>query len=147
MTLMLQPILLGVVLIGMTVGVHAIGTATMIKFLHRYRLTLFRPHRPWSGLTVLTLTALYLLALHAAEIVLWAVSYHKIAKVAELANFEEALYFSIVTFTALGYGDITLSGAWRILSGMEAMNGLLLFGWSTALLYAVVRRLWTSTES
>ncbi len=59
-----------------------------------------------------------------------------------LDSFEEATYFSFVTFTTLGYGDITLAGAWRILSGIEALNGVLLLGWSTALLFAVVQRTW-----
>jgi hypothetical protein len=42
----------------------------------------------------------------------------------------------------LGYGGITLDPEWRVLSGLEAMNGILLFGWSTALLFAVVQRSW-----
>ena len=55
--------------------------------------------------------------------------------------YERAVYFSIVTFTTLGYGDITLPyEEWRILSGVEALNGILLFGWTTAFLFAVVQR-------
>jgi hypothetical protein len=63
--------------------------------------------------------------------------------VEEIGTFEEAVYFSVVTFTTLGYGDITLADhQWRLLSGAEALNGVLLVGWSTALLFAVVQRCW-----
>ena len=51
---------------------------------------------------------------------------------------EEATYFSTVTFTALGYGDIVLEPPFRLLSSFQAANGLFLFGWSTALVFAVV---------
>jgi hypothetical protein len=57
---------------------------------------------------------------------------------------ESDVYFPAVTFTTLGYGDITLSSEqWRVLTGIEALNGVLLLGWSTALLYAVVHRTWS----
>ena len=49
-------------------------------------------------------------------------------------------YYSFITLTTLGYGDITLSEGWRILSGIEALNGLLLVGWTTALLFAIVQK-------
>lgn len=47
-----------------------------------------------------------------------------------------------VTFTTLGYGDIVLGPEWRLLSGIEAINGIVLFGWSTAFLFAIVQRSW-----
>lgn len=54
---------------------------------------------------------------------------------------EEALYFSTVTLTTLGYGDITLDEQWRLFASLEAANGIILFGWSTALIFAVVQRI------
>jgi hypothetical protein len=81
--------------------------------------------------------------LHLAEVIVWAVFYLVIAPVKEIGTFEEAVYFSAVTFTTLGYGDITLADHhWRLLSGAEALNGVLLAGWSTALLFAVFQRCW-----
>ena len=50
------------------------------------------------------------------------------------------MYVSLVTFTTLGYGDITLDLRWRWLSGIEAMNGILLFGWTTATLFWIVQK-------
>ena len=74
---------------------------------------------------------------------MWAVFYLVITPVKEIGTFEEAVYFSAVTFTTLGYGDITLADHhWRLLSGAEALNGVLLAGWSTALLFAVFQRCW-----
>ena len=76
------------------------------------------------------------------EIVVWALAYLYLLPPNVLGTFEEATYFSFVTFTTLGYGDITLTEVWRILSGIEALNGILLIGWSTAMVFAVVQRTW-----
>ena len=81
-------------------------------------------------------------SLHAIQIAIWAISYKALVPEGELPNFEAAAYFSFVTFTTLGYGDITLSEGWRLLSGIQALNGILLVGWSTAVLFATVQRIW-----
>jgi hypothetical protein len=59
----------------------------------------------------------------------------------EITDFEKALYYSAETYTALGYGDVTLSQKWRLLGPLEAVNGLLLFGLSTAVMFAIMSRL------
>jgi Flp pilus assembly protein protease CpaA len=74
-----------------------------------------------------------------AESSLWAGTYMIFGT---FQTFEEALYFSIVTFTTLGYGDITLDADWRLLASIEASTGIIIFGWSTAILMAVVQRLY-----
>ncbi len=61
-------------------------------------------------------------------------------------NFETAIYFSIVTFTTLGYGDIVLAEQWRLLSGLTATNGLIVFGLNTAFLVEVLSRLGRTQE-
>ena len=83
-----------------------------------------------------------LLVLHLTEALIWAVVYLILPDTPNISTFEEAVYFSLVTFTTLGYGDITLGPEWRLLSGAEAVNGILLAGWSTALLFTVVQRSW-----
>ena len=95
-----------------------------------------------NTLFALIQTAIVLVALHALEIMIWAGVYKALVPVGELANLETAVYFSFVTFTTLGYGDITLSDGWRLLSGIQALNGILLVGWSTALMFAVVQKSW-----
>ena len=95
-----------------------------------------------SAIHALLTTVVVASVLHALQVAIWAIAYLMMLPAGELQTMEEALYFSFVTFTTLGYGDITLSEGWRILSGMEALNGILLVGWTTALLFAVVQRTW-----
>jgi len=57
-------------------------------------------------------------------------------------NFEKALYFSTVTFTTLGYGDILLETNWRLLAAFEAANGIIIFGLSTAVVVSAVQRIY-----
>ena len=93
------------------------------------------------GVLVLTIVGLFLM--HTVEIWSWAALY---VWLGEFESFERALYFSTVTFTTLGYGDITLQERWRLLSGVEAVNGIMLFGVSTAFLFAVMRRLFEAAS-
>ena len=58
-----------------------------------------------------------------------------------LESFDVALYFSTVTFSSLGYGDIVLAPCWRIFGAIEAANGLILFAWSTAFLLSLMSRI------
>ena len=53
---------------------------------------------------------------------------------------EPAVYFALVSFTTAGFGDITLGPDWRLLSGLTAANGFLMFGWSTAYMVELMRR-------
>jgi hypothetical protein len=72
------------------------------------------------------------------DTVIWAYVYLRVGAIEQL---ETALYFSMVTFTTLGYGDVTLSPDWRLLASFEAANGVIMFGWTTALIVAVIQRL------
>lgn len=138
---MLRLSLIGSALIAITVVVHGIGTTTWVRYLTRtYTHESFKDGR--LATLALVSTALIAFALHALEIVIWAIAYLMLDPINELASFEEAVYFSFVTFTTLGYGDITLSEGWRLLSGIEALNGILLVGWTTAMLFAVVQNVW-----
>jgi voltage-gated potassium channel len=140
---MLYLSLIGSALIALTVVIHAIGTTAWVAHLGRR----YVDGLPWSGqrsILVLVNTALVVFALHALEIVIWAAAYLALVPVSELASFEEAVYFSFVTFTTLGYGDISLSEGYRLLSGIEALNGIILVGWTTAMIFSVVQRIWQS---
>jgi voltage-gated potassium channel len=138
---MLQLSLIGSALIAITVLIHAIGTTVWVRYLSRKYLS-GSPLSSQRSMLVLVNTALVLLALHAVEIVIWAKAYQALIPVQELASFEEAVYFSFVTFTTLGYGDITLNSGSRLLSGIEALNGIILLGWTTAMIFSVVQRTW-----
>jgi hypothetical protein len=143
---MLQPLLVSVVLVAITVVIHALGTHHWMRFI-KYRYvgsdSNFKPHKV---LPAIIWTAVTLLMLHVLEVLVWAVAYRVLTPISSLDTFEKAMYFSMVTFTTLGYGDITLpEQEWRLLSGIEALNGILLVGWTTAFLFAVVQRSWAST--
>src|SRR5262249_46220141 len=75
---------------------------------------------------------------HLLQIALWALG---ILLCGEVSTFENAFYCSAQNYTALGYGDFVLSERWRLLGPLEAINGLLLFGLSTAVMFAVMSRL------
>ena len=58
-----------------------------------------------------------------------------------LGTFEVALYFSTVTYSSVGYGDVLLRQEWRILGAIEGATGILMIGWSTAFLVSVLGKL------
>ena len=93
-------------------------------------------HKP---ATTTVLWVLFLLLPIILDVTLWATFYYAGGA---LPNFEEALYFSTVTFTTVGYGDIVLDREWRQLATFEAVNGWIIFGWATALIMAVIQRLY-----
>lgn len=82
---------------------------------------------------------LFLLIPIILDVTLWGTFYYVSGA---LPSFEEALYFSTVTFTTVGYGDIVLAREWRQLATFEAVNGWIIFGWATALIMAVIQRLY-----
>lgn len=143
---MLKLSLIGAALIAITVVVHAIGTSAWARYLSRR----YASDVPWSGsrsVLVLVNSAIVVFALHTLEIVIWAGAYLALVPTSELATFEEAVYFSFVTFTTLGYGDISLTADYRLLSGIEALNGIILVGWTTAMIFSVVQRIWRSADA
>jgi voltage-gated potassium channel len=141
------PMLSGMLLLVVTVLIHALGTTHWARFLIARYARYAGAFRQREALRVVIWTALILLALHVVEIVLWASAYLLLLPGHQLDTMEEATYFSIVTFTTVGYGDVALTAVnWRLLSGIEALDGMLLLGWSTALLYAVVHRVLAGYE-
>jgi len=143
---MLKSILVGAFLTIATVVIHALGTTWWIRRLQQRRESTLQVNRLFVQLRILCSTAVVLLLFHILEVHIWACVYMMLPDLAELDDIEEAIYFSTVTFASLGYGDVVISGSWRLLSAIQAMTGLLIFGWSTALLFAVVQRLWSDME-
>jgi hypothetical protein len=138
---MLRIYLIGTGIVAITVILHAVGTTAWIRHLARRYPDGKGLGGMGEALVAILTTVIMATALHALQIGIWAVAYVMLTPVGELQTLEEAVYFSFVTFSTLGYGDITLSEGWRLLSGIEALNGILLVGWTTALLFAVVQRI------
>ena len=131
---------LATLMVGLTVSLHFGGLLGLMWVLRRggHR---FRAHESAAGQgAAILFVVLGLVGIHAIEIWLYASAY---LAVGALADFEAALYFSTTSFTTLGYGDIVLDPRWRLFGAIEGANGLILFGWSTAFLISVTRRMRT----
>jgi hypothetical protein len=132
---MLWQILIGLSVSTVNIAIHALVMAAVIRVV-RHLGKAFRSW-PWVHLIVVMIgTALVLMLAHAAEVMVWSQTYQLIGAAPAGAN---TMYFAFVNYTTLGYGDIVPVAGWRLLGPMTAMNGVLLFGWSTAVLYAVLR--------
>jgi hypothetical protein len=81
----------------------------------------------------------WMVFLHLAEITTWALLYLWAEAMADLPS---ALYFSAVTYTTTGYGDLVLPQEWRLVGGVEALTGILMCGWSTGFFFAVVSQMY-----
>ena len=138
---MFIPVVLSLAVIFVTILIHGIGTAWSVQFLANKKSALEKQTGLNYALNILSLTAVFLMLLHFVEIVIWALLFMFIPEIDQLTSFEQAIYFSMVTYATLGYGDITLGPNWRIMSGFCAMNGILLFGWSTAMFFSAVQKI------
>lgn len=128
----------GVVMVVVTVTFHVICLVLIGKLIRALMpVGVIRPSA-LHAVQFLSLTVFLLMICHIIEAVAWAMVYIHIG---EFEEFTRALYFSVVTSTALGYGDITLSASWQILGAFEAVGGLLLYGASTAVLFQSMLKL------
>jgi hypothetical protein len=82
-------------------------------------------------------TVSFLMATHVLEVIVWSLMYSIVDAAPADSNF---VYFAFVNYTTLGYGDILPVERWRLLGPITAMNGVLLFGWSTAVIFEVLRK-------
>lgn len=98
-----------------------------------------RRHFMLRFVVVMGITTLLATLLHAAEAALWAGAYHQLGA---LPNSREALLYSLSAITTYGHAELYLAPHWRLMGAFEALNGLLLFGLTTAFLYAHVQRVW-----
>jgi len=131
-------ILLGSAMIILTTVIQGGFTVAAVEMLRR-RVTRKVARSNFHTTLMLSYFVLWLFVATILEVWAWAVLYLLIGAAQSI---EEAAYFSTVTFTTLGYGDITLDEQWRLLSSFEGANGLLMFGWSTALIFAAVQRVY-----
>ncbi len=139
-------VVLSLVIIAATIFVHGAGTTYWLNHLVKKHGVTASYYGFARSMKILSFSAVFLMVLHFIEIMLWASVYLQIPELKNLGNWEEAIYFSTITYTTVGYGDITLPPVWRIMSGFEAMSGILLFGWSAAMFYAVVQKITPITK-
>lgn len=121
-----------------TVVTHLVGLLLLLKIIDRDE-AVPGSRAAMAGDTLRVAgAALGLFALHTIEIWAYALAY---VELGALDHFESALYFSIGTYVAIGYGDVLLNPDWRVSGAIEGANGIILLGWSTAFLVSVVSKL------
>jgi hypothetical protein len=134
----LFPLLVSVGAVLCTIFIHALAMAATI---HLFRYERKRGRAGASALinlAILTVVMSFAFVAHLIEIALWA---SLLILCGEFDEFRDAFYCSAVNYTTLGYGDVLLTPSWRLLGPLEATNGVLMFGVSAAIVFAVVQRL------
>ena len=138
---MLQHLLIAAGLVALTVAVHAAGFGVVLGTVVRRHLA--PPVSAWPITWLLVRVAWLLMLIHIIEISLWALFYRWQQC---LPDAESAFYFSGVTYTTIGYGDIVLSKPWRLLAPLEGLTGILMCGLSAGLFFATVTAIYTPRE-
>src|SRR6185295_6549462 len=118
------------------VVVHAMGMTAALRWVGQWSARLGT--RYWVMTSRLVRTAGWIILLHLVEIAVWAFFY---AWKEGMPDLSSAFYFSAVTYTTTGYGDLVLPTEWRLVGGVEALTGILMCGWSAAFFFAVVSRM------
>lgn len=132
---MITKLLLAFALMATSVAIHAAGVTSALQWVRRQRPA--EGLWPWTWRFVCI--AAWTVLLHLAEISTFAVVYAWRGAVDDL---QSALYFSAVTYTTTGYGDIVLPESWRLVGAVESLTGILMCGWSTGFFFAIVSRMY-----
>jgi hypothetical protein len=133
---MLIQLSLATAMVTLIVLIHLTGLALLIRLL--------RSHSQWMAawralpFTMLLLATIGIIGIHTVEIWLYAALYLELHA---FRDFESALYFSTVTYSSIGYGDVLMPKPWRILGAIEGAAGIVMLGWSTAFIVTLLTRL------
>jgi hypothetical protein len=130
---MITKLLLALLLMAFCVVIHAVGLTAAVRRLRRFALPL--PLSFTRSVVVLIAIAAWAIVLHLLQIAVWAFFY---ALEHAMPDLPTALYFSAVTYTTTGYGDLVLPPEWRLVGGVEALTGILMCGLSTGFFFAVL---------
>src|SRR5262249_43523428 len=133
---MLAQVLVSAAASFVNIAIHSVWTVYLNHAVRRYwsgrKHTLFLLPRVLLMMT----TVAILMAAHVIEVLVWAAVYRAAGATPEGAS---DLYLAFVSYATLGYGDVVPVPQWQLLGPLTAMNGILLFGWSTAMIFEVVR--------
>ncbi|MET3354468.1 UNVERIFIED_ORG: hypothetical protein ABID33_002379 [Xanthobacter viscosus] len=119
-----------------TITIQALVTVLVIKIGRISARHLSPRRRIVTLIIIMGASGTLLMLAHFMEVAVWAALYELVG----VSQDKDAYYFAFVNFTTLGYGDILPEHRWRVLAPITAANGMLLFGWSTAVLFAVLSR-------
>jgi len=118
--------------------IHIFGLTLLADWLIRHPLRLKRHLSKRRYSLLLTAVFAIITLLHLLEAFIWAAFYYRFGL---LDSFEASWYFSLGSYTTIGYGDVVLPPRWRMLGGLEGINGVLLCGMSTAFLFAIIKEM------
>jgi hypothetical protein len=124
----LAPLGLSLVALVCTIIIYLVPLKATVSLIRRER-------RPWTDLGIFARVVLYASRTHLLEIAFWGLLFMICG---EFSDFATAFYHSAANYTSLGYGDFIMSPSWRLLGPLETANGMLLFGVSTAMVFAVM---------
>ena len=133
---MLRQILFGGAVSVANIAIHAFVMTIVVSVVKKTSATNKIGSSTYLVMVMIP-TVLVLMATHTVEVMVWAFGYFIVDAAPEGAD---RLYFAFVNYTTLGYGDVVPVIRWRLLGPMTAMNGVLLFGWSTAVIFEVLRK-------
>ena len=132
---MLLKLLFVCVLVVVTVGIHSVGFAILLRAVIKSRAV--TKSGVWSATWLVIALACWLLVIHLAEIAVWGLFYFWQGCMPDART---GIYFSAVTYTTVGYGDLVLPHPWRMLAPIESLTGILMCGLSTGIFFAIVSR-------
>jgi hypothetical protein len=135
---MFKLLLLLLVLVSACVVIHGLGMVLGLRWLSHTRARHGHHFSLWESFQILIRVVYGLLVLHILQIIVWAACYQWNGC---FPDFETAFYYSATSYSTVGYGDVVPPGNWRILGAVEAVTGILMFGWSTGVLFSVVNHL------
>ena len=139
---MLGQLLVGVTVSSCNIVIHSLVTATLVRVIQRVADK--DSLHPWLLLIAIMSAAVAILMMaHISEIMVWSLGY---AVINAAPTGTDLLDFAFVNYTTLGYGDVVPVKAWRLIGPMTALNGVLLIGWSTAVIFEVLRRAMIRTD-
>ena len=134
----LIPLLVGTCVVLCTIFIHGLAVIATVSFVRRENNRGLTGRIFWIDLAIVAQAMFFALVAHLAEVALWAVLF---VICGEFSEFGTAYYHSAVNYTTLGYGDLIMSPTWRLLGPLEAADGCLMFGVSTAIVFAIVQML------
>jgi hypothetical protein len=133
---MLAQLLVGGAASLVNIAIHSVWTVFLGYAIRRLWARWKHPQFLRDRVLLMMAAVAILMAAHVAEVLVWAATYAAAGAAPAGAS---RVYLAFVSYTTLGYGDVVPVSAWQLLGPLTAMNGILLFGWSTAVIFEVVR--------